>query len=318
MKKRNVLIDCDPGVDDVMALLLALANQDKLNILGVTTVSGNQTLAKVTKNLRKLWTFLGAEIPAACGAAKPLIKAPLHGGEIHGETGMDGWDFPPPVFQLESDNGIVFLMEKIMEAEGRVTLVPTGPLTNIGLLFSVFPETKEKIEMISLMGGSIFSGNRTPFAEFNIYADPEAAKIVFDSGVPIVMSGLEVTNKAAINDEEIKELMNSKGPVSRMAGNLLQNYTNFHRRKGLTTYPLHDVVSVMYLLYPEMFEGENHRVEIDTSIGIYRGRTAADTGELMRHDPSNAHVLMDVDRDEFMGTFFEALKKLDESVNKEQ
>ena len=114
MKKRNVLIDCDPGVDDVMALLLGLANQDKLNILGVTTVSGNQTLAKVTKNLRKLWTFLGVEIPAACGAAKPLIKDPLHGGEIHGISGMDGWDFPAPVFQLESDNGIVFLKEKIL------------------------------------------------------------------------------------------------------------------------------------------------------------------------------------------------------------
>lgn len=318
MEKRNVLIDCDPGVDDVMALLLALANQDRLNILGVTTVSGNQTLAKVTRNLRKLWTFLRIEIPAACGASKPLIKDPLHGGEIHGETGLDGWDFPPPVFQLETDNGIVFLKEKIMEAGGKVTLVPTGPLTNIGLLFSVFPETKERIELISLMGGSIFSGNRTPFAEFNIYADPEAAKIVFDSGIPIVMSGLEVTNKAAINDEEINGLINSEGPVSRMAGNLLQNYTNFHRSKGRTTYPLHDVVSVMYLLKPEIFEGRDYRVEIDTSAGGYRGRTAADTGELMRHDPPNAHVLMDVDRDRFMGRFFEALKKLDESVNKEQ
>jgi len=199
MEKRNVLIDCDPGVDDVMALLLALANQDKLNILGVTTVSGNQTLAKVTKNIRKLWTFLKVEIPIACGASKPIIKDPIHGGEIHGETGMDGWDFPEPVFQLESDNGIVFLKDKIMESKSKVTLVPTGPLTNIGLLFSVFPETKEKVELISLMGGSIFSGNRTPFAEFNIYADPEAAKIVFDSGIPIVMSGLEAPQAIGIS-----------------------------------------------------------------------------------------------------------------------
>jgi len=201
-----------------------------------------------------------------------------------------------------------------MGAEGKVTLIPTGPLTNIGLLFSVFPETKDKIEMISLMGGSIFSGNRTPFAEFNIYADPEAAKIVFDSGVPIVMSGLEVTNKAAINDGEIERLMSSDGLVSRMSGSLLHSYTNFHRKKGLSTYPLHDVVSVMYLLYPKMFEGKDYRVEIDTSIGVYRGRTAADTGELMRHEPPNAHVLMDVDREEFMKTFFKALNEMDKSM----
>ncbi|MGM0396033.1 MAG: nucleoside hydrolase [Bacillota bacterium] len=314
MKKRNILIDCDPGVDDVMALLLALANQDKLNIIGVTTVSGNQTLAKVTKNLRKLWTFLHVDIPAACGASTPIIKEPLHGGEIHGESGMDGWDFPEPVFQLESDNAILFLREKIMASEGKVTIVPTGPLTNIGLLFSVFPETKKRVEMISLMGGSIYSGNRTPFAEFNIYADPEAAKIVFDSGIPIVMSGLEVTNKAAINDREIKDLMESEGMVSRMSGHLLDSYTDFHRKKGQNTYPLHDVVSVMYLIKPEIFEGKDHHVAIDTSIGVYRGRTAADTGELMRHDKPNAYVLLNVDREEFMKTFFNALKELDKLV----
>lgn len=312
MSKRNILIDCDPGVDDVMALLLALANQDKLNILGVTTVSGNQTLAKVTNNLRKLWTLLEVEIPAACGSARPLINEPLHGGEIHGESGMDGWDFPEPVFQLESSNAILFLRDKIMEAKGKVTIVPTGPLTNIALLLAVFPETKEKIELISLMGGSIYSGNRTQFAEFNIYADPEAAQIVFNSEIPIVMSGLEVTNKAAINDEEIQELLNSQGTISKMSGSLLKSYTKFHKSKGLSIYPLHDVVSVMYLLKPEIFEGKDFFVDIDTSNSVYRGRTAANTGKLRKDYVPNSHVLINVDREVFIKMFLDSLKKLDE------
>ena len=314
MDKRNILIDCDPGVDDVMALILAVANQKKLNIMGVTTVSGNQTLAKVTRNLRTLWTFLNVDIPAACGSAKPLIREPLHGGEIHGETGMDGWDFPKPVFQLESDNAIVFLRDKIMGAKGKTTIVPTGPLTNIGLLLSVFPETIEKIETISLMGGSIYSGNRTPFAEFNIYADPEAAKIVYDSGISIVMSGLEVTNKAAISDEEIRMLMDSQGRVSRMSGYLLNSYTRFHKSKGYSKYPMHDVVSVMYLIRPDIFKGKNYQVEIDTSTGVYRGRTAADTSEMLTYESPNAHVLLDVDRDQFFREFFQGLMRMDGMV----
>ncbi|MFS8540486.1 MAG: nucleoside hydrolase, partial [Tissierellales bacterium] len=216
MTKRNIIIDCDPGHDDVMAILLALANQDKLNILGVTTVAGNQTLEKVTLNLRKLYTYLGISTPAASGAARPIIRELVLGSDVHGESGLDGWDFPEPTFQLDSTNAVTFLREKIMNAEGKVTLVPVGPLTNIGLLFSVFPEVKEKIEAISLMGGSIYAGNHTPHAEFNIYVDPEAAKVVFDSGIPIIMSGLEVTHKASITEEEIAELRAMDGKVTKI------------------------------------------------------------------------------------------------------
>jgi pyrimidine-specific ribonucleoside hydrolase len=312
MTKRNIIIDCDPGHDDVMAILLALANQDKLNILGVTTVAGNQTLEKVTLNLRKLYTYLGISTPAASGAARPIIRELVLGSDVHGESGLDGWNFPEPTFQLDSTNAVTFLREKIMNAEGKVTLVPVGPLTNIGLLFSVFPEVKEKIEAISLMGGSIYAGNHTPHAEFNIYVDPEAAKVVFDSGIPIIMSGLEVTHKASITEEEIAELRAMDGKVTKMCGELLYFYTRYHHREGYSSYPLHDVCSVMYLLHPEIFKYKDLQVEIDTSDGPHRGRTAADNREWVKYERPNTRVLLDIDREKFIEIFIGGLKKLDE------
>lgn len=314
MKKRNIIIDCDPGHDDVMAILLALAHRDKFNILGITTVAGNQTLPKVTNNIRRLFTYLGMDIPAACGAAKPLIRELITGGNVHGETGLDGWDFGKATFQLRSSNGIEFLRDKIRDADGKVTLIPIGPLTNIGLLFSVFPEIKEKIDVISLMGGSIYSGNRTPYAEFNIYVDPEAAKIVFDSGVPIVMSGLEVTHKAAINDAEIEALKESDGKVSKMCGHLLHFYTRFHSREGYSSYPIHDACSVMYLLYPDMFKSVDLQIEVDVSNGIHMGRTAPDLREWIKHENPNTKVLIDVDREDFIKILIDGFKKLDGEI----
>lgn len=314
MKKRNIIIDCDPGHDDVMAILLALAHKDSFNILGITTVAGNQTLAKVTNNIRRLFTYLGTGVPTACGAAKPLVKELVTGGDVHGETGLDGWDFGQPTFQLESDNAIVFLRDKIMEADGKVTLIPIGPLTNIALLFSVFPETKEKIDLISLMGGSIYSGNRTPHAEFNIYVDPEAAKIVFDAGLPIVMSGLEVTHIAAINDLEISALKESDGKVSKMCGNLLHFYTRFHSGQGYSSYPIHDACSVMYLLYPQMFKAVDLQIDVDISEGMHKGRTAPDLREWIKYENPNTKVLVDVDREEFVKVLVDGFEKLDREL----
>ncbi|MDY0257951.1 nucleoside hydrolase [Gudongella oleilytica] len=312
MEKRNVIIDCDPGHDDVMALLLALAHQDELNILGVTTVAGNQTLEKVTYNLRRLYAYLGMRTPAASGASKPIIRKLQLGDDVHGVTGLDGWEFPEPDFQLDSTNAVTFMRDKIMAAEGKVTLVPVGPLTNIGLLLSVFPEVKDKIDMISLMGGSIYAGNRTPHAEFNIFVDPEAAKVVFDSGIPIVMSGLEVTHEAAITDSEIQELRESDGRVSKMCGELLYFYTRYHSREGYSSYPLHDVCSVMYLLRPDIFKWKDLQVDIDVSDGPHRGRTAADNREWMRYDKPNTRVLLHIDREEFIKILRKAFEKLDE------
>lgn len=312
MNKRNIIIDCDPGHDDVMALLVALANQDKFNILGVTTVAGNQTLEKVTLNLRKLYTYLGMSTPAASGASKPIIRKLFLGDAVHGKSGLDGWDFPEPTFELDSTNAVDFLREKILSADGKVSLIPVGPLTNIGLLLATYPEVKEKIESISLMGGSIYAGNCTPYAEFNIFVDPEAAKVVFDSGIPIIMSGLEVTHEAAINDEEIAKLRAMDGRVSKMCGDLLFFYTRYHAREGYSSYPLHDVCSVLYYLNPEIFEFKDLQVDIDVSEGAHRGQTAADNREWIHYENPNTKVLLHIDRDRFIEILFEAFAKLDE------
>ena len=312
MNKRNIMIDCDPGHDDVMAILLALANQDKFNILGVTTVAGNQTLEKVTLNLRRLYTYLGISIPAASGCAKPITRELVLGDEVHGETGLDGWDFPEPTFELESTNAVTFMYEKIINCEGKVTLIPVGPLTNIGLLLSTFPDVKEKIEAISLMGGSIYAGNMTPHAEFNILVDPEAASVVFNSGIPVIMSGLEVTHEAGILDSEIESLMKKEGRVSKMCGYLLHFYVSYHHAEGYASFPLHDVCSVMYLLNPEIFEYKDLQVEIDCSDGPHRGRTAADNREWMKYENPNTRVLLNIDREKFIEILFKAFEKLDE------
>jgi len=312
MNKKNIMIDCDPGHDDVMAILLALANQDKFNILGVTTVAGNQTLEKVTLNLRKLYTYLGMSTPAASGKAGPIYRDLVLGDMVHGESGLDGWDFPEPTFELDSTNAVTFMYEKIMSCEGKVTIVAVGPMTNVGLLLATFPDVKEKIEAISIMGGSIYAGNFTPHAEFNIYVDPEAAAVIFRSGIPVIMSGLEVTHEAGITDEEIKELMSKEGKVSKMCGDLLNFYVKFHRGEGYASFPLHDVCAVMYLMNPEIFEYKDLQVEIDTSDGPHRGRTAADNRPWIKYKNPNTRVLVNVDREKFIKILMDGFAKLDE------
>lgn len=312
MSKKNIIIDCDPGHDDMMAILLALAYQDKLNILGITTVAGNNTLEKVTLNLRKIFTYLDMYIPAASGSSKPIIRELVLGNEVHGESGLDGWDFPEPALKLESTNAVTFIKDKIMKCNDKVTLVPIGPLTNIGLLLATFPEVSEKIEQISLMGGSIYAGNITAHAEFNIYVDPEAASIVFNSGIPVTMSGLEVTHAAGITHEEIDRLKAKKGKVSKMCGHLLEFYVRYHDRTGYSSFPLHDVCSVLYLLNPEIFKYFDTQVEIECHSELHRGRTSADNREWMKYEHPNTRVLIDIDREKFIEILFDALAKLDD------
>ncbi|MBC7087785.1 MAG: nucleoside hydrolase [Tissierellales bacterium] len=314
MQKINVLIDCDPGHDDVMAILLALANRDKLNILGVSTVAGNQTLDKVTLNVRKLYTYLGIKTPIAVGMERPIIRELKTGDFVHGESGLDGFEFPEPTVEADSTNAIIFMREKLLSCHEKSVLIATGPLTNVGLLLRTFPEVKDKIEYISLMGGSIFKGNVTPFAEYNIYADPEAAHIVFNSGIPIVMSGLDVTHKAYITNEDILELERIDGKVTRMCAKLLKFFTKFHTNEGYKNFPLHDVCAVMYVLNKDIFEGQNLLVDIDTSDTMHRGRTAADLREWVIHENTNTLALLDVDREKFIHDLFAAFIKLDKEL----
>ncbi|WP_339243485.1 nucleoside hydrolase [Paenibacillus sp. FSL F4-0243] len=310
--RTPIIIDCDPGHDDAIAILLAIANSEKLDLRGITTVGGNQILDKITENALKVISFVNADIPVAKGAAGPLFGKLVTGEEAHGESGMDGPLLPPSKFRPVEEGAVEFMLNIIRSSEERITLVPMAPLTNIALLITAYPEIKERIEKISLMGGGISYGNVTSTAEFNIYVDPEAARIVFESGIPITMSGLDVTDKAAIFEDEIVALK-ERGPVSTMVGELLDFYSIFGKKMGYVGSALHDPCAVAWLLHPELFESEHLYVTVETEGKLTRGMTVADKRKKTDR-PANVEVLVGVDREAFMKLIFDSLEKLDQEL----
>ncbi len=309
---RKILIDCDPGHDDALAILCALANKEKLEILGVTTVGGNQTLEKVTANAQNILAFAQAEVPLVKGQSQPLVKTFEPSDEAHGKSGMDGPYFENLVYPITDENAVLFMAEKIQASKEKVTLVALGPLTNIALLLKTFPEIHNQIEAISLMGGGIRNGNVTSLAEFNIYVDPEAAHIVYHSGLPIIMSGLDVTEQAEIKVEEI-ELLQNKGKFSHLAYELLSFYNKSGRQFGFVNSPIHDLCAVAYLLKAEIFAGHHYFVDVNTSEGIGRGQTFADKRLVSPHK-ANVLVLENVERKHFVELLLSALERLDSEV----
>lgn len=312
--RKNIIIDCDPGIDDAIAILLAAANDDKLNILGITTVTGNQSIEKVTTNALKLVSFLSRDIKVAKGADTPLIREKRVVESVHGKTGMGNYELPEPSSKIASENAVEFLKNTLLSSNEKITLVTIGPLTNIALLFKVYPEVKEKIDEIVIMGGAISGGNVTPTAEFNIWADPEAAKIVFASGVRIVMNGLDVTHSAGLYRDDVNELLKSKGRVSNMCGEILSFYFNGDHVKNGTFTPIHDACAIMYLLHPELYSYKYMPVDVDCSFSLNRGMTVGDNREWIKYDESNPKVLMDIDTVKFRELLLEAIYKLDEEA----
>lgn len=310
--RTPIIIDCDPGHDDAIAILLAIANREKLDLRGITTVGGNQILDKITDNALKVISFVNADIPVAKGAAGPLFGKLVTGEEAHGESGMDGPLLPPSKFRPVEEGAVEFMLNIIRSSEEKITLVPMAPLTNIALLITAYPEIKDRIEKISLMGGGISYGNVTSTAEFNIYVDPEAARIVFESGIPITMSGLDVTDKAAIFENEILALK-ERGPVSTMVGELLDFYSIYGKKMGYVGSALHDPCAVAWLLHPELFESEHLYVTVETEGKLTRGMTVADKRKKTDR-PANVEVLVGVDREAFMKLIFDSLEKLDQEL----
>jgi inosine-uridine nucleoside N-ribohydrolase len=302
----KILLDCDPGHDDAIALLLALASPE-LELLGVTTVAGNQTLDKTTANAIRLLEFAGrSEIPVAAGADRPLVREQYVASYVHGETGLDGPDLPPPQGSPLDRHAVDFLADAIREGAGSVTLVPTGPLTNVALLLALHPEARP--ERIVLMGGAIAEGNVTPAAEFNIWADPEAAARVFASGIDVTMVGLDVTHKALFTQAHIGRLA---GRVGEMVTELLRFYDTFHR----TVYnfegsPIHDALAVAHVLKPDLVETLKRNVEIDTESELCRGRTVVDLWQRTYRQP-NAHVGVEVDSDGFLELLVERINSFE-------
>jgi purine nucleosidase/pyrimidine-specific ribonucleoside hydrolase len=295
-----VLLDCDPGHDDAIALLLALGS-DELDLRGVTTVAGNQTLEKTTANAIRVLELAGrAEIPVAAGAGRPLVREPRVAEDVHGETGLDGPDLPPPQADPSPQHAVDFLAERI---EGA-TLVATGPLTNVALLLARYPEAKP--ERIVLMGGAIAEGNVTPAAEFNIWADPEAAQRVFMSGLDVTMVGLDVTHKALVNPDQLR----GSGRIGEVVAELLEFYGGFHRSVyGWDGSPIHDAVAVAHVIDPELLEVERLNVRIDTESELCRGRTVVDVWRRTGLEPT-ANVAVGIDPERFVDLLQQRLARL--------
>ncbi len=314
MNRRKVIIDCDPGIDDAVMLCLAAAFQEQLEILAVTTVAGNQTIEKVSENARKVIDFLNLKVPVAVGMETHLLNPVRVAEKAHGEDGLGGVSLPPAVSEFEKEHAVLYLNRKIMEQKEKITLIVTGPCTNIAMLFRLFPQVKERIDQIVLMGGGVKCGNCTAAAEFNIYEDPEAAQIVFQSGVPIVMAGLDVTWQCGLTRRQIEKLCQMGGKVGRfcgdMAGYAFENSWNDLRK----ILPLHDAVTVMYLVHPELFDGERAFVEVDCSNGPDRGRTICDFRWWKFEREPQVQVLMYADSRKFQELLIEAFYSLDEKM----
>ena len=299
--KRPVILDCDPGHDDAISLILALSSSE-LDVLAVTTSAGNQTPDKTLNNALKVLTLLNRyDIPVAGGALKPLARELIIADNVHGETGLDGPKLPEPAFAPVEQTAITLMAEKVRQSESPVTLVPTGPLTNIALFIATYPELLSNIDSIVLMGGAAGVGNWTPAAEFNIFVDPEAADMVFKSGIPIVMCGLDVTHQAQIMDEDIERIRAINNPIAKCVAELLDFFMIYHRdpKWGFTGAPLHDPCTIAWLLNPELFTFVDCWVGVETKGQYTQGMTVVDRYQLTenRH---NAKVLINIDRPGFV------------------
>jgi inosine-uridine nucleoside N-ribohydrolase len=302
---KRILIDCDPGHDDAIALLLALASPE-VEVVGVTTVAGNQTLEKTTANAIRVLDFVGRDdVPVAAGANAPLLRDPFVAAYVHGETGLDGPDLPPPQREPIEQHAVDFLAEHIAGA----TLVAVGPLTNVALLFARYPEARP--EHLVIMGGSIALGNVTPAAEFNIWADPEAAARVFAEGLELTMIGLDVTHQALLMNEDAERLRNS-GRTGRMVAELYDFFHRFHEDTyGFGGSPIHDAVAVAYVFNPDLVETTHCEVAIECDSQLNRGRTVVDLWNRTGEAKPNAHVGVGVDARGFVELLLERLPTLD-------
>jgi purine nucleosidase len=306
------VIDCDPGQDDALAVLLALASPAELEVLAVTTVAGNVPLALTEENARKVVELAGRrDLPVHAGAARPLVRAPVTAEFVHGKTGLDGADLPTPSIPLASLHAVDALVELARaRPAGTITLCPLGPLTNLALAIRKAPDIAPRLREIVLMGGALGEGNSTPAAEFNIYADPHAAKVVFEAGVPLVMHGLDVTHQALVTPPRLAAIRALGTPVSAAVSGLLEFYNIYDQtRRGRPGAPLHDPCAIAYLLRPELFAGRDCHVVIETIGEHTLGRTVVDWSGRTARKP-NAKVIAEIDADAFFALVTERLGRL--------
>jgi pyrimidine-specific ribonucleoside hydrolase len=306
---RAVVLDCDPGHDDALAILLACASPG-LRVLGVTTVGGNAGLANTTRNALRVLTLLErTDVPVAAGAERPLVREPLIQPAFHGTSGLDGADLPEPGFAVVPGSAVELTASLVRGSAAPVTIVATGPLTNVALFLRACPSLRERVGAISLMGGSLGAGNTTPSAEFNIWQDPEAAAIVFGSGIPILMAGLDVTHRALVLPPDVARLEALGTRTGHVFADLMRFFAIHHRnRYGWDGPPIHDAVAVGVLVAPWLVTRRPLRVDVETGDGLTRGRTVGDD-EGITGRPANAEVGVDLDREAFLDLVVDAVAR---------
>lgn len=276
MATRKIILDCDPGHDDAIAIMLA-AKHPAIELLGISIVAGNQTLDKTLINGLNVCQTLNIDTPVYAGMPQPIMRKQIVADNIHGETGLDGPVFGPLTRKAKKKHAVNFIIDTLMDSTGDITLVPVGPLTNIAVAMRMQPAIIPKIREIVLMGGAYGTGNFTPSAEFNIFADPEAARVVFTSGVPLVMMGLDLTHQTVCTPDIISRMENAGGPAGKLFSDMMNftlktQYDNY----GLEGGPVHDATCIAYLINPDAFKVQEMYVEIDVNSGPCYGRTVCD------------------------------------------
>lgn len=313
MAVQKILYDCDPGHDDAVALMLA-AGSPELELLGVTIVAGNQTLDNTGRNACHVLQWLGREeIPVYTGCERPMVRDRVTAGDIHGETGLDGPVFPPLRKRPEPEHAVRFLVRTLMSSQGDVTVVTSGPMTNLAMALRMEPAAAEKIRRIVLMGGSYTNGNVTPAAEFNILADPEAAHVCFTAGRPVTMIGLDVTRKVLCYPEIVERMARADTCASRLFVDLMGHFCRTQKEVfGWEGGPLHDPVTIASLLDPALVVTKPMNVRIDLSHGESYGRTNCDAFGYLGL-PTTADVAVDIDVPRFWDIIETGLRRYSET-----
>jgi len=313
MQKEKIILDCDPGHDDAVAIMLAAINP-KIELLGITVVAGNQKLEKTVNNALKVCNHLNLDVPVFSGMSRPMIREQLIADDIHGETGLDGPKFEELKIKAEDKHAVNFIIDTLMNSDEKITLVPTGPLTNIGMAIRFEPRIIEKINRIVLMGGSYQLGNMTPAAEFNILADPDAAHIVFSSGVKVVMMGLDLTRQASATKEVVEKIKSLNNKASKLFVDLMEFFAASQKNVfGWSAPPVHDPTTIAYIIDPECIEVKPMFCEIELWSERSYGRTLCDYFGILKKEP-NVDVAIKLDFDKFWNLVYENLKLYDNHI----
>ena len=307
MDRTKIILDCDPGHDDAVAIMLA-GKSPKIDLLGITVVAGNQTLDNTQRNALNVVQCLGLDVPVYAGCGQPMIREKMTAGDIHGKTGLDGPVFEPLTRKLEPEHGVNFIIRTLMESNDPITMVTTGPMTNLGMAIRMEPRIVEKIQRIVLMGGAYTNGNVTPAAEFNIIADADAAYVCFTSGCPITMVGLDVTRKALCYPSIVERMDKVGNKASKLFVDLMKHFCKSQKEVfGWEGGPLHDPITVAYLIDPTVLTTKPMHAEIDIRSTQSYGRTNCDYFGYQKKEP-NADVAIDIDVEKFWNMIEEGLR----------